>query len=157
MNSLLSKEQPQGGRPRVLVIDDDLALAEMLQIVLDKEGFDSSTCARGDKALAAFRDYRPDIVLLDLMLPGKDGIRVCQELRQETGVPIIMLTARSETALVVRGLEVGADDYVSKPFKAKELIARIKARLRRRDSETEEDPGTLTIGDLEIAVAAHTV
>ena len=105
-------------------------------IVLRNEGFDSRVCPTGDRALADFRDYRPDVVLLDLMLPGKDGIDVCREIRAESGVPIVMLTAKSDTVDVVVGLESGADDYVVKPFKPKELVARIRARVRRF-----EEPG----------------
>ncbi|HJR36927.1 MAG TPA: MtrAB system response regulator MtrA [Nocardioidaceae bacterium] len=139
---------------KVLVVDDDAALSEMLSIVLCNEGFDSRVCATGDQALADFRDYRPDVVLLDLMLPGKDGIDVCKEIRAESGVPIVMLTAKNDTVDVVVGLESGADDYVVKPFKPKELVARIRARVRRFD---EPGPESLTIGDLSIDVAGHTV
>ena len=138
----------------MLVVDDDAALAEMLTIVLRNEGFDSRVCAVGDRALADFRDYRPDVVLLDLMLPGKDGIDVCKEIRAESGVPIVMLTAKSDTIDVVVGLESGADDYVVKPFKPKELVARIRARVRRFDDPA---PEALTIGDLTIDVAGHVV
>ncbi len=141
-------------RGRVLVVDDDAALAEMLSIVLRNEGFDSRVCSTGDRAVAAFRDYRPDLVLLDLMLPGRDGIDVCREIRAESGVPIVMLTAKSDTIDVVVGLESGADDYVVKPFKPKELVARIRARVRRT---TETGPESLTIGDLTIDVAGHSV
>jgi two-component system response regulator MtrA len=144
----------QLGRGRVLVVDDDAALAEMLTIVLRNEGFDSRVCLTGDRALADFRDYRPDVVLLDLMLPGKDGIDVCKEIRAESGVPIVMLTARSDTIDVVVGLESGADDYVVKPFKPKELVARIRARVRRFEDAA---PEMLTIGDLTIDVAGHEV
>ncbi|NUR08337.1 MAG: response regulator transcription factor [Nocardioidaceae bacterium] len=143
-----------GGRGRVLVVDDDAALAEMLTIVLRNEGFDSRVCPTGDRALADFRDYKPDVVLLDLMLPGKDGIDVCKEIRGESGVPIVMLTAKSDTVDVVVGLESGADDYVVKPFKPKELVARIRARVRRFE---EPGPESLTIGDLTIDVAGHVV
>ncbi|WP_456237752.1 MtrAB system response regulator MtrA [Nocardioides sambongensis] len=139
---------------RVLVVDDDAPLAEMLGIVLRQEGFDSRVCARGDLALAEFRDYRPDLVLLDLMLPGRDGIDVCKEIRAESGVPIVMLTAKSDTVDVVVGLESGADDYVVKPFKPKELIARIRARVRRTDAVAAE---SLTLKDLVIDVAGHSV
>jgi two-component system response regulator MtrA len=139
---------------RVLVVDDDAPLAEMLGIVLRQEGFESRTCERGDLALAAFRDYRPDVVLLDVMLPGKDGIEVCNEIRAESGVPIVMLTARGDTVDVVVGLESGADDYVVKPFKPKELVARIRARVRRTDGVGAE---SLTIRDLVIDVAGHQV
>jgi len=144
----------QAGRVKVLVVDDDAALAEMLTLVLRNEGFDSRVSATGDRALADFRAYRPDVVLLDLMLPGKDGIDVCREIRAESGTPIVMLTARNDTVDVVVGLESGADDYVIKPFKPKELIARIRARVRRFDRPQQE---TLSVGDLEIDVAGHTV
>jgi two-component system response regulator MtrA len=142
------------GRGKVLVVDDDAALSEMLTIVLRQEGFDSRECATGDRAITEFRDYRPDVVLLDLMLPGKDGIDVCREIRAESGVPIVMLTAKGDTVDVVVGLESGADDYVVKPFKPKELVARIRARVRRFD---EPVPEGLSIGDLEIDVAGHSV
>jgi len=138
----------------VLVVDDDAALAEMLTIVLRNEGFDSRVCSTGDRALADFRDYRPDVVLLDLMLPGKDGIDVCREIRAESGTPIVMLTAKSDTVDVVVGLESGADDYVVKPFKPKELVARIRARVRRFEDPA---PEALTVGDLAIDVAGHAV
>jgi two-component system response regulator MtrA len=141
-------------RGRVLVVDDDPALAEMLTIVLRTEGFESLVCPTGDRALGAFRDFRPDVVLLDLMLPGKDGIDVCKEIRAESGVPIVMLTAKTDTVDVVLGLESGADDYVVKPFKPKELVARIRARIRKYDAAAPEN---LSIGDLAIDVAGHQV
>jgi two-component system response regulator MtrA len=142
------------GRGKVLVVDDDAALAEMLSIVLRNEGFDSRVCATGDRAMSEFRDYRPDVVLLDLMLPGKDGIDVCREIRAESGVPIVMLTAKSDTIDVVVGLESGADDYVVKPFKPKELVARLRARVRRLDDPA---PEALSVGDISIDVAGHSV
>ena len=145
-------EQPTRGS--VLVVDDDSSLAEMLSIVLRQEGFESRIVTRGDLALEAFRSFKPDLVLLDLMLPGKDGIDVCKEIRAESGVPIVMLTAKSDTIDVVVGLESGADDYIVKPFKPKELVARIRARVRRNDAPTNE---SLTIGDLSIDVAGHSV
>jgi two-component system, OmpR family, response regulator MtrA len=138
----------------VLVVDDDTALAEMLGIVLRGEGFDTSFCADGAQALEAFRSSRPDLVLLDVMLPGKDGIEVCRQIRAESGVPIVMLTAKTDTVDVVLGLESGADDYVVKPFKPKELVARVRARLRRQD---EPAPEALEVGDLTIDVAGHSV
>jgi len=144
----------QSTRGKVLVVDDDAALAEMLAIVLRNEGFDSRVVGHGDRALPEFRDYRPDVVLLDLMLPGKDGIDVCREIRAESGVPIVMLTAKSDTVDVVVGLESGADDYVVKPFKPKELVARIRARMRHTGDPA---PEMLTIGDLSIDVAGHSV
>jgi two-component system response regulator MtrA len=126
----------------------------MLGIVLRGEGFEPVFCADGAQAVQAFRDSRPDIVLLDLMLPGMDGIDICRAIRQDSGVPIVMLTARGDTVDVVVGLEAGADDYIVKPFKPKELVARIRARVRRHeDSSTAH----LAIGDLIIDVNAHTV
>lgn len=139
---------------RILVVDDDAALAEMLGIVLRGEGFDPVFVADGDKALDVFRETRPDLVLLDLMLPGTDGIDVCRQIRAEAGVPIVMLTAKSDTVDVVLGLESGADDYIVKPFKPKELVARIRARLRRTEDPA---PEVLQIGDVTIDVAGHTV
>jgi two-component system response regulator MtrA len=139
---------------RVLVVDDDPALSEMLGIVLRGEGFEPSFVADGDSALRAFHDTKPDLVLLDLMLPGKDGIDVCREIRAESGVPIVMLTAKGDTVDVVLGLESGADDYIVKPFKPKEVVARVRARLRRTD---EPAPEMLEIADLTIDVAAHEV
>ena len=139
---------------RILVVDDDTALAEMIGIVLRAEGFEPTFCADGGDAVEAFRESRPDLVLLDLMLPGTDGIAVCADIRKESGVPIIMLTAKSDTTDVVRGLESGADDYVVKPFNPKELVARIRTRLR----PTPEVPtDTLTIGDLTLDVPGHEV
>ncbi|WP_267489739.1 MtrAB system response regulator MtrA [Enemella dayhoffiae] len=140
---------------RILVVDDDAALAEMLQIVLRQEGFETVWCGQGDAALGAFRDSRPDLVLLDLMLPGRGGVEICTDIREESGVPIVMLTAKSDTTDVVAGLEAGADDYVAKPFKAKELVARIRTRLRRLPDDTDTD--TLEIGDLTISVSGHSV
>ncbi len=139
---------------RVLVVDDDTALSEMIGIVLRGEGLEPSFCADGDHALEAFRSTRPDLVLLDLMLPGKDGIEVCRLIRAESGVPIVMLTAKSDTVDIVLGLESGADDYVPKPFKPKELVARVRARLRHTDQPV---PESLSIGDLSIDVAGHSV
>jgi two-component system response regulator MtrA len=141
-------------RGRVLVVDDDPALSEMLGIVLRGEGFEPSFVADGDAALRAFHDTKPDLVLLDLMLPGKDGIDVCREIRAESGVPIVMLTAKGDTVDVVLGLESGADDYIVKPFKPKEVVARVRARLRRTD---EPAPEMLQIADVTIDVAAHEV
>ncbi len=138
----------------MLVVDDDPALAEMLTIVLRKEGFDTAVVGEGTKAMPALRELKPDLVLLDLMLPGMNGIDVCKAIRAESGVPIVMLTAKGDTVDVVLGLESGADDYVVKPFKPQELVARLRTRLRR----TEADPAEqLTIGDLAIDVPGHQV
>ena len=139
---------------RVLVVDDDTDLAEMLGIVLRSEGMEPLFFHNGKDAMPAFRRECPDLVLLDLMLPGLDGLAVCRLLRAESTVPIVMLTARGDTLDVVEGLQAGADDYVVKPFKPKELVARIHARLRRLEETANE---VLTIGDLVVDVGAHSV
>lgn len=141
-------------RDRVLVIDDDSALAEMIGIVLEGEGFEPAYCTDGAAAVQAFRTTEPDLVLLDLMLPGLDGIEVCRRIREESDVPIIMLTAKSDTLDVVRGLESGADDYIPKPFAPKELVARVRARLRRREEPAHD---VLRVADLVIDVEGHRV
>ena len=145
---------PLSARGRVLIVDDDQALSEMLGIVLRGEGFDPVFCGDGAQALQVFRSCKPDVVLLDLMLPGRDGIDVCRSIRAESGVPIVMLTAKTDTVDIVVGLESGADDYIVNPFKPKELVARIRARMRRND---DAPPLTLTIGDLAIDVSGHQV
>jgi two-component system response regulator MtrA len=139
---------------RILVVDDDPALSEMISIVLGEEGYSTQVCADGDGALAAFRAVHPDLVLLDLMLPGIDGIEVCRRIRAESGVPIVMLTAKSDTEDIVAGLEVGADDYIPKPFKPAELVARVRARLR---GSHDESPARLHVDDIEIDVPGHRV
>ncbi len=139
---------------KILVIDDDNALREMVGIVLESEGFDVSYHDAGSGALEAFKTSAPDLVLLDVMLPGKDGIEVCQEIRAIAGTPIIMLTAKTESEDVVRGLEAGADDYVVKPFDPGVLTARIRARLRPLGSGSED---TVTIGPLTLDVVGHEV
>jgi two-component system response regulator MtrA len=125
----------------------------MLGIVLRAEGYDALFCDDGSKAQGIFKETKPDLVLLDLMLPGIDGIEVCKRIRSESGVPIVMLTARGDTLDVVKGLESGADDYIVKPFKPKELVARIKARLRKDDLKAE----LLVLADLTIDVVGHSV
>ena len=139
----------------IMVVDDDQDLAEMLGIVLTSSGFDVDLVSRGDEALEVFRNNPPDLVLLDVMLPGIDGIEVCRLIRKESMVPIVMLSAKGETQDIVRGLEAGADDYMQKPFRDKaELVARIRTRLRRTHSDVTV---LLTIGDLTIDVTAHEV
>ncbi|MDO5511659.1 MtrAB system response regulator MtrA [Corynebacterium sp.] len=140
--------------PKILVVDDDPSISDMLTLVLETEGFDPVPVMDGNEAVAAFREHQPDLILLDLMLPGMNGVDICRAIRQESSVPIVMLTAKTDTVDVVLGLETGADDYITKPFKPKELIARIRARLRRTDSEPTEN---LEVGDLTIDVPEHTV
>lgn len=141
--------------PKILVVDDDPAINEMLTIVLEAEGFNTRSVTDGAEAVPAFKDYEPDLILLDLMLPGVNGIDICREIRKDSAVPIVMLTAKTDTVDVVLGLESGADDYITKPFKPKELVARIRARLRRTDNEEPTD--VFQISDLTIDVPQHTV
>ncbi|MDC0991623.1 MtrAB system response regulator MtrA [Pontimonas sp.] len=139
---------------RILVVDDDIALAEMISIVLRGEGYVPVQAFDGREALELFPETRPDLILLDVMLPGVDGIQVCSTIRESSGVPIIMLTAKGDTTDVVRGLESGADDYVVKPFNPQELVARIRTRLR---PSTEGTQTVLMVGDVTIDVPAHEV
>ena len=139
---------------RVLLVEDEPDLADPLAYLLRREGYEVEIAEDGPTALASFRELGADIVLLDLMLPGRDGIEICTAIRAESGIPIIMLTARTDTADVVRGLESGADDYIVKPFNPKELVARIRTRLRPGGQPSQE---TLRIGNLTIDVAGHEV
>jgi len=139
----------------VMVVDDDQDLLEQLGIVLTGEGFDVDLVARGDEVIEVFRNNPPDLVLLDVMLPGIDGIEVCRLIRLESMVPIVMLSAKGDTQDVVLGLEAGADDYMVKPFKhTSELIARIKTRLRRTNVGSI---GKLNLADLAIDLVAHQI
>jgi two-component system response regulator MtrA len=138
--------------PLVMVVDDDQDLAEMLSIVLIGAGMEVDLVARGDEVIEVFTANPPDLVLLDVMLPGLDGIEVCKLIREISMVPIVMLTAKDDTHDVVLGLEAGADDYMVKPYKNQELIARIKTRLRRTSKV-----GTLKIGDIVIDQMEHTI
>ena len=139
---------------RILVIEDDQSIAEIVGILLRGEGFEVSYCADGLQAITAFQAVSPDLVLLDLMLPGRDGIDVCRAIRETSGVPIVMLTARSDSADIVTGLESGADDYIVKPIKNEELLARIRARLRSIETPITNE---IQIGDLVIDIAGHSV
>ncbi len=126
---------------RVLVVEDEESFSEALSYMLRREGFDVDVAATGPDALSQFDRRGPDVVLLDLMLPGLPGTEVCRVLRQKSTVPIIMLTARDSEVDKVVGLELGADDYVTKPFSSRELVARIRAVLRRRTEPEELHPG----------------
>ena len=139
---------------RILVVDDDVALAEMISIVLRGEGYVPIQAFDGKEALDLFPDAKPDLVLLDVMLPGLDGIQVCSAIREMSGVPVIMLTAKGDTTDVVRGLESGADDYVVKPFNPKELVARMRTRLRPTSASVAR---VIVVGDVTIDVPAHEV
>jgi DNA-binding response OmpR family regulator len=151
---------------KVLVVEDDLTLRETLEYNLVRQGYEVHTAADGQTALDIARRERPDLLVLDIMLPGLDGLEVCRILRQEMSVPILMLTARDEEIDKVVGLEIGADDYMTKPFSMRELLARVKAQLRRvrltREEATAEEESVvgeekITIGDLAIDLARHEV
>ncbi len=138
--------------PLVMVVDDDQDLAEMLSIVLTGAGMEVDLVNRGDQVMGLFNSHTPDLVLLDVMLPGIDGIEVCKIIRESSMVPIVMLTAKGDTQDVVLGLEAGADDYMVKPFKPQELVARINTRLRRSTKV-----GSLSIFNLVIDQLEHKV
>ena len=135
-----------------MVVDDDQDLAEMLSIVLTSAGMEVDLVNRGDQVMDIFNQHPPDLVLLDVMLPGIDGVQVCKIIRENSMVPIVMLTAKGDTQDVVLGLEAGADDYMVKPFKPQELVARINTRLRR-----VARIGSISIGDLVIDQMEHKV
>ncbi len=140
---------------RVLIVEDERQLARVLQAYLEKAGFEVRVADRGDTGLAEFRRFRPDVVLLDLNLPGMDGLDVAREIRRLDDTPIIMITARVDEVDQVLGLELGADDYVTKPFSPRVLVARVRAVLRRRQPVARVR--RLQVGDVEIDLDAHTV
>lgn len=135
---------------KILVVDDDLYICDLIRLYLDKEGFNTIIANDGQQAIEMFEEHQPDLLLLDIMLPKLDGWQVCREIRKTSDVPIIMLTAKGETFDKVFGLELGADDYVVKPFNSKEVIARIKAVLRRKTPQNEDEPKVVKYDKLEI-------
>jgi DNA-binding response OmpR family regulator len=141
----------------ILVVDDEPTLRETLAEALDADGFHVVTAADGREALLRFREHHPDLVVLDLMLPELSGVEVCRILRRESAVPILMLTAKSSELDKVLGLELGADDYVTKPFSLRELTARIRALLRRTEQPAAELPATVAVGALTVDLAGHRV
>ncbi|MDR1539676.1 MAG: response regulator transcription factor [Clostridiales bacterium] len=146
---------------KVLIVDDEQRISELISMYLNKEGYETKEIYDGGKALEAFASFKPDLVVLDLMLPGKDGYQICSEIRKTSMVPIIMLTAKGETFDKVLGLELGADDYMVKPFESKELVARIKAVLRRYENmEKPKDPEAskqISLPNLTINQSTYTV
>ena len=142
---------------RVLVIEDEESFRDALQFMLSREGFDVVLAADGSEGMKQFDAKNPDLVLLDLMLPGFSGTEVCRQLRSRSAVPIIMLTAKDTEVDKVVGLELGADDYVTKPYSKAELVARIRAVLRRQGDNTESDQGVITAGPVRIDVERHQV
>lgn len=127
-------------KQKILIVDDDNNIAELISLYLTKECYDTKIVNDGEEALTAFEQYHPNMILLDLMLPGIDGYQVCREIRTKSNVPIIMLSAKGEIFDKVLGLELGADDYIMKPFDSKELVARVKAVLRRYQPVKAEEP-----------------
>ena len=145
-------------KQKILIVDDDANIAELISLYLLKECYETQIVHDGEEALLAYRTFQPDLILLDLMLPGMDGYQVCTEIRKNSRVPIIMLTAKGETFDKVLGLELGADDYIVKPFDPKELVARVKAVLRRYESKVEEaDKNVLKFDGLEINLSNYSV
>jgi two-component system OmpR family response regulator len=143
-------------RAHVLVVDDDVNICELERIYLEKENFQVTVCHDGKKAVELFKEKAPDIVILDIMLPGMDGWEVCREIRKLSAIPIIMLSAKDETFNKVLGLELGADDYMVKPFEPKELIARIRAVLRRYDRQ-EDVPEQVVFPGIVVNKSNYTV
>ena len=150
-------------KQRILIVDDDGNIAELIALYLNKECFETSIAADGEDALKQVGVFRPDLILLDLMLPGIDGYEVCRQVRKSSQIPIIMLSAKGETFDKVLGLELGADDYMVKPFDSKELVARVKAVLRRKEAqpssrETEGESGDyVSYDDLVVNISNYSV
>lgn len=152
-------------KQKILIVDDDNVIAELIQLYLTKECFDTKIVNDGDLAITEFESYKPDLILLDLMLPGMDGYQICREIRAKSDTPIITVSAKGEVFDKVLSFELGADDYIEKPFEPKELIARIKAVLRRCTSQKNEKPVNnpnsnikqVTYPDLEINLTNYTV
>lgn len=148
---------------KILVVDDEKPISDIIKFNLTKEGFDVDTAYDGEEAIKKVEEYDPDLIILDLMLPKKDGLEVAREVRQTHDMPIIMVTAKDTEIDKVLGLEMGADDYVTKPFSNRELVARVKANLRRRDiikqnnAEENNENKNITIGNLVIIPEAYVV
>ena len=141
---------------KVLVVDDEAHIVELARLYLSREGYEVEGVGDGAQALARFSQVKPDLVILDIMLPGADGLSICKEIRKQSQVPIIMLTARDEVTDKVVGLEVGADDYMTKPFHPQELVVRAKALLRRARLEPDQ-PKLIRAGKLEVDLERHEV
>ena len=144
-------------KTKILVVDDDFHIAELITLYLHKEGYETRTAHGGRKAVEEFAKFSPHLVLLDLMLPEMDGYQVCGEIRKISAVPVIMLTAKGETFDKVLGLELGADDYIVKPFDPKELIARVRAVLRRYEKKEQSAPRQIVVPNMTINHSDYTV
>ncbi len=143
---------------RILIVEDEQSIAEVLEYNLEKEGFSVELDYRGDTALDSIRSNPPDLILLDLMLPGLDGLEVCRMMKRDArtaSIPLVILTAKGEEVDRIVGLELGADDYISKPFSPREVVLRIKAVLRRSEARDRDDSDTLEIGELLLDVPGH--
>jgi len=144
-------------KPDILVVDDDPNISQLVKLYLEKEGFEVRTCDRGDRAVEEFHRLPPDLMLLDVMLPGMDGYQVLRAVRKSGNIPVVMLTARGETFDKVLCLELGADDYITKPFDGKEMVARVKAVLRRAQGGEEEKTADLTWPGLTVSIREYSV
>lgn len=142
---------------KILVVDDELDIVKVVRAYLERGGFRVITASDGQQALAAFRHEKPDLIVLDLNLPRMDGLDVCRAIRRESDTPIIMLTARVEEADKLIGLEIGADDYIVKPFSPREVVARVRTVLRRSSGAAADQPASISIGDLVIDPVKHEV
>ena len=143
-------------KPVIMIVDDDPNIVQLIRLYLTRDGYDTVSYGRGDEALAAFKQDPPSLLVLDIMLPGMDGWSVCREVRKISQIPIIMLTAKDDTFDKVLGLELGADDYMTKPFDGKELLARIKAVLRR-SAPSDSGQDTLSFPGLTISLEKYEV
>lgn len=137
---------------KILIVDDESNIIELLRLYLEKEGYSTVSARSGTEALTKFSQESPDLIILDIMIPEPDGWQVCREIRKTSSVPIIMLTAKAETFDKVLGLELGADDYLTKPFEAKELVARVKAVLRRSDTKQPDDKKIIEYDNLTVNI-----
>lgn len=145
-------------KTRILIVDDEKHISELISLYLSKEGYETRQIGDGRRAIDEFYTFAPSLILLDIMLPGMDGYQVCTEIRKKSDVPIIMLTARSDTFDKVLGLEMGADDYIVKPFEPKEMVARVKAVLRRSENKSEkQDDKSVNFENLKISLNDYTV
>ncbi|MBU5315600.1 response regulator transcription factor [Clostridium bornimense] len=142
---------------RILIVDDDKNICELIKLYVESEGFVTKVVNEGDKVYDAFKEWQPDLIVLDVMLPGKNGFEILKDIKSESNVPVIMLTAKGSTYDKITGLDSGADDYIVKPFDARELIARIKAVLRRSNGNENNENDVLVFNDLKIDISSYTV
>lgn len=142
---------------KILIVDDDKNICELIKLYVESDGFVTKIVNEGDKVFDTFKEWQPDLIVLDVMLPGKSGFEVLKDIKEESKVPVIMLTAKGSTYDKITGLDSGADDYIVKPFDARELIARIKAVLRRSNGSENNDNDVLVFNDLKIDISSYTV